>query len=70
MEPSASLEANSRSAAQEFPNILRNPKVYYRVHNSPPLVPILSQLNLVHITQSYSCNIRFNIIIPPTSRYS
>jgi hypothetical protein len=54
------LEATSRSAAQQFRNILWRPKFHYRV----PLAPILSQMNSAHIIQFHFSKIHFSIILP------
>lgn len=45
-------EANSCLGCQEIPRNVCNAKVQYSVHNSPPLVRILSQMNLVYTVSS------------------
>jgi hypothetical protein len=45
IEQSPPWEADSHSSSQEIPRFLWNPNVHYCVHNSPWLVPVLSQIN-------------------------
>jgi len=60
----------SHSASQKIPNILWNTKFYYRVHISPPLLPIVSQMYPVHTFPPYYPMIHFNIIFPSMPKFS
>jgi hypothetical protein len=43
------------------------PEGYYRVHKSPLLISILSQISSIHTIPSSLFKIHFNIVSPPTS---
>ena len=53
MEQGISVEANRFSASREIPRILWNPTINYRIQKCPPPLPILSQLDPVHIPTSH-----------------
>jgi hypothetical protein len=53
-----------RPARQEIPRHISNPKVHYRVHVSPPMIPPLSQTNPFNPLISLFFKIRFNNILP------
>jgi hypothetical protein len=67
MKLNPSWEAANCSATQEVLSTSRNPKVHYRAHKDPPLVPILSQIDSVNTIPSYLSQINFNVVHPPTS---
>ena len=51
-----------KPVSQEFHSILWNPNVFfYRIRKSPPLLPVMSQINLVH---THFCPRRLILILP------
>jgi len=65
MEQSPPWESNRHSVSQEIPHLSCNLKVNYHVHESPPLVTILSQTNPFHTFPLYFCKTHSNIIYSP-----
>jgi hypothetical protein len=61
------LRSCQLSSPSRTPSILWNPKIQYRVHKSPPLVPILSHINPIHSSPFYISKKHFDIVHPPTS---
>jgi len=68
MEESPSWEASSHSASQEIPHLLWNLKVHYRLHKSPSLVPVLSQMHPLYTFPNYFPKIHSKTIFLFTTR--
>ena len=63
-QQSPSAGATRLSACQEIRRTLWKPKVNHRVHRSLSPVPILSQMNPVHILSSYFFMMHLSVILP------
>jgi hypothetical protein len=70
MAHSPSWMANNPSACQECICNLWKLKIHYRVHKSPPLLRVLSQMTPALALSSRFLKIRFNIILLYTPRSS
>jgi hypothetical protein len=69
MKHSPSWDADQHSDSQEISRVLSKLKVHKRIHNSQPVVPILSHSNPVH-TPSRFVNTVFILILPSPLRLS
>jgi hypothetical protein len=56
-------EADNFFFIQEIPYILWNPKVHYRIHKSPPHVPLLSQINPATFHTSHFSSAQYGDLI-------
>jgi len=63
MEQSPAWRANRFSSCQESSHILWNLKVHNHIHNCPPPVFILSQIDLVYASSSHFLKTHFIIVL-------
>jgi len=68
VEQSPTRDTDSHAASHAIPWILLNPKVHHRVHMIPPLLLILSRMNMFHNLRNYCSKVHLNIF--PSARRS
>jgi hypothetical protein len=64
--PAPSWEVNHTSSCQDVTGTLWKTLAPFSIQNGPPVVATQSQINAVHSHPSYSLQIQFNIILPPS----
>jgi hypothetical protein len=62
IELSPPPQSNSRSADQKIPLILWKTTIYYFVHRKPRVVPVLSQMNPLHVFPYYFSKVQFKYL--------
>lgn len=65
----AVAENENSSSRHDISRILWNPKVHYRFHKGPPLLPILRQMNPAHSLASCFLEHHSDVILSLTSEY-
>ena len=55
------MEQSSWEASQQIRHILRNAQVHCRIHNGPPLIPVLCHITPIYVLSSFFCKI--NLIV-------
>jgi hypothetical protein len=63
-------EASICAGTDKLPNISCNPNVSWRVYKSHPVISILRQIIIVHITSFSFSKIHLNVFYPPTTSSS
>jgi hypothetical protein len=69
MQQNSSWKADSLSAGQEIQRPLYSPEVHYRFNKSPPLAPILKQINSAHARIKYFLKSYCMVILPLCPKY-
>jgi hypothetical protein len=62
------LTSRQSLSCSRFSQHFMDPEGSLLCSHNPPVLPLLSQINPVHTTLGYLSKVRFNIILPPTSR--